>query len=295
MIADFRLKVFKTVADRLSFTRAAEELYISQPAVTKHINELERQLGVPLFLRQGNAIVLTAAGQRTLRHVNRILTAYNALEEEFAEYGTLAGKEIRLGASTTLSQYVLPAILARFQHAFPKVRPTLFNGNTEQIEQLLAQDQLDLGLIEGNASDRKLHYELFRNDRLVLVTAAHHDVSAPLPIETLKSLPLVIRESGSGTLAVLEKALRACGLTLRQMNIQLQLGSTESIKRYLYHTDTYAFLSVQAISEELADGKLHVVETALPPIDRSFRFVTKHGVHSRLVETFKQFCLGNQD
>ena len=131
MLTDFRLKVFKTVADRLSFTKAAAELLISQPAVTKQINELERLLGKPLFLRHGNRISLTDDGVRLLEYANRILALYGELRDAFVEEQGVF-REIRL-ASTTLS-YVLPGLLAKFRKPHPDVRVTLFNGNTEQIE-----------------------------------------------------------------------------------------------------------------------------------------------------------------
>lgn len=162
MLTDFRLKVFKTVADRLSFTKAAAELLISQPAVTKQINELERLLGRPLFLRHGNRISLTDDGVRLLGYTNRILALYGELRDAFLdEQGMLAG-EIHLGASTTLSQYVLPGLLARFRKQYPDIRVTLFSGNTEQIERQIADGKLDFGVIEGTASNPALHYEIGR-------------------------------------------------------------------------------------------------------------------------------------
>ena len=172
MLTDFRLKVFKTVADRLSFTKAAAELLISQPAVTKQINELERLLGKPLFLRHGNRISLTDDGVRLLEYANRILALYGELRDAFVEEQGAFSGEIRLGASTTLSQYVLPGLLAKFRKLYPDVRVTLFNGNTEQIERQIADGKLDFGMIEGTASNPALHYELFMDDELVLVTSA---------------------------------------------------------------------------------------------------------------------------
>ena len=158
MLTDFRLKVFKTVADRLSFTKAAAELLISQPAVTKQINELVRLLVRPLFLRHGIGIALTDDGVRVLGFGNRILALYGELRDAFLdEQGMLAG-EIHLGASTTLSQYVLPGLLARFRKQYPDIRVTLFSGNTEQIERQIADGKLDFGVIEGTASNPALHY-----------------------------------------------------------------------------------------------------------------------------------------
>ena len=295
MLTDFRLKVFKTVADRLSFTKAAAELLISQPAVTKQINELERLLGKPLFLRHGNRIPLTDDGVRLLEYANRILALYGELRDAFVEEQGAFSGEIRLGASTTLSQYVLPGLLAKFRKLYPDVRVTLFNGNTEQIERQIADGKLDFGMIEGTASNPALHYELFMDDELVLVTSASNTsfTREEITAADLPALPLVIRENGSGTLDVLSRELSRHGLSLRQLHIEMQLGSTESIKHYLFYSDTFAFVSVQAVLDELAANRLRVVEVGDMELVRRFSFVTAHGQRSRLTDLFKQFCLNH--
>lgn len=295
MLTDFRLKVFKTVADRLSFTKAAAELLISQPAVTKQINELERLLGKPLFLRHGNRISLTDDGVRLLEYANRILALYGELRDAFVEEQGAFSGEIRLGASTTLSQYVLPGLLAKFRKLYPDVRVTLFNGNTEQIERQIADGKLDFGMIEGTASNPALHYELFMDDELVLVTSASNTsfTREEITAADLPALPLVIRENGSGTLDVLSRELSRHGLSLRQLHIEIQLGSTESIKHYLFYSDTFAFVSVQAVLDELAANRLRVVEVGDMELVRRFSFVTAHGQRSRLTDLFKQFCLNH--
>lgn len=295
MLTDFRLKVFKTVADRLSFTKAAAELLISQPAVTKQINELERLLGKPLFLRHGNRISLTDDGVRLLEYANRILALYGELRDAFVEEQGAFSGEISLGASTTLSQYVLPGLLAKFRKLYPDVRVTLFNGNTEQIERQIADGKLDFGMIEGTASNPALHYELFMDDELVLVTSASNSsfTREEITAADLPALPLVIRENGSGTLDVLSRELSRHGLSLRQLHIEMQLGSTESIKHYLFYSDTFAFVSVQAVLDELAASRLRVVEVVDMELVRRFSFVTAHGQRSRLTDLFKQFCLNH--
>ena len=295
MLTDFRLKVFKTVADRLSFTKAAAELLISQPAVTKQINELERLLGKPLFLRHGNRISLTDDGVRLLEYANRILALYGELRDAFVEEQGAFSGEIRLGASTTLSQYVLPGLLAKFRKLYPDVRVTLFNGNTAQIERQIADGKLDFGMIEGTASNPALHYELFMDDELVLVTSASNTsfTREEITAADLPALPLVIRENGSGTLDVLSRELSRHGLSLRQLHIEMQLGSTESIKHYLFYSDTFAFVSVQAVLDELAANRLRVVEVGDMELVRRFSFVTAHGQRSRLTDLFKQFCLNH--
>ena len=280
MITDFRLRVFRTAAEKLSFTRAASELFITQPAVTKHVGELERQLGVALFLRRGGTISLTPEGERLLGYARRILSLYGELNEAFAPDGAVPGGEIALGASTTLSQYVLPAVLSRFRKRYADIRVTVADGNTERIERLVADERIDVGLIEGQAARPSLRYETFMQDELVLVTSAD-----------LTLVPLVIRETGSGTLDVVERALAAKGLSLRSLNIEMQLGSTESIKHYLYDSGAAAFLSVQAIREELRHGLLRVIGLSDLSVMRCFSFVSLRGRRSRLVDLFERFCV----
>lgn len=295
MITDFRLKVFRAVADRLSFTRAAEELFITQPAVTKHINELERQLAVPLFIRHGNSISLTPEGVLLLTHARKILASYQELNDAFATDSSSFEGEIVIGASTTISQYVLPAILSRFKRRYPAVCVTLVNGNTEQIERMIVEKKIDFGVIEGSAGNPQLHYETFMEDELVLVTASSNQTLKrdEIAISDLPTLSWVIRETGSGTLDVVERALALHGLTFRSLHIEMQLGSTEGIKHYLYGSETVAFISIQAILEELHHNLLRIIEITDLHLMRKFSFVTRHGQSNRLCSLFKQFCINN--
>ena len=288
MITDFRLRVFRTAAEKLSFTRAASELFITQPAVTKHVGELERQLGVALFLRRGGTISLTPEGERLLGYARRILSLYGELNEAFAPDGAVPG-----GESTTLSQYVLPAVLSRFRKRYADIRVTVADGNTERIERLVADERIDVGLIEGQAARPSLRYETFMQDELVLVTSAGNRALGRdgMCAADLTSVPLVIRETGSGTLDVVERALAAKGLSLRSLNIEMQLGSTESIKHYLYDSGAAAFLSVQAIREELRHGLLRVIGLSDLSVTRCFSFVSLRGRRSRLVDLFERFCV----
>ena len=291
-MTDFRLQVFKTVAERLSFTRAAEELCISQPAVTKHIRELEKQIGGALFVRSSGRIALTEKGELLLKHAREILASYRSMSEAFAETDVSFAGTLRIGASTTVSQYVLPECLARFKKLYPRIRITVFNGNTEQIEAWVASGDVDLGVIEGDATHPSLHYTLFRRDEIVLVTTANN-IRFPkeeIALSELVGLPLVLRENGSGTLSVVEHALSAKGIARNALQAEIRLGSTEGIKRYLYSAGIFAFLSIAAVSDELASGRLRVVEIEGVRIDRSFRFAVLHGECNRLGALFVSFC-----
>ncbi|MBC8083325.1 MAG: LysR family transcriptional regulator, partial [Hymenobacter sp.] len=169
---DFRLRVFQAVARHLSFTRAAQELFVSQPAITKHVRELERGYGQRLFERRGNRVSLTDAGHLLLTHADAVEALHQQLTEQLhGLHGEAAGR-LRLGASTTLAQYVLPPLLPGFQRRYPQVALTLLNGNSEQIADAILRGQLDLGFVEGRSKSRDLHYEPLLADELVAVRRA---------------------------------------------------------------------------------------------------------------------------
>jgi DNA-binding transcriptional LysR family regulator len=292
MISDFRLKVFQTVADKLSFTKAAHELFITQPAITKHINELEKQIRHPLFIRHGNSISLTSEGELLLRYSRKIMSLYYEFDDELNSLQKHQSGHLRIGASTTIAQYILPRILAELKKSYPDVEYTLINDNSERIEQLLTGSKIDIGMIEGNTTLPQLHYEPFVNDEIVLVTGVNNKkLKQPeISTEVVKTLPLVIREAGSGTLKIVEQALEKHQIKRKDLKVEMQLGSTESIKQYLIHSQASAFLSIHSVVEELTSHKLKVIEIKGCTINRTFKFVSQHGQHARLMNLFKQYC-----
>ena len=155
---DFRFQVFQAVAKRLNFTKAAAELYITQPAVTKHIHELERQFKVKLFDRNGSGIKLTSAGETLLQHTEQLFSVYRNLEFEMNHLSQKHKGKLRLGASTTIAQYVLPPVLAAFHKKFSEIQITLITNNTEQIENALKNSEIDLGIIEGHSKNALIKY-----------------------------------------------------------------------------------------------------------------------------------------
>ncbi|MGL4412517.1 MAG: LysR substrate-binding domain-containing protein [Bacteroidales bacterium] len=289
---DFRLQVFVTVAELLSFTRASDKLNITQPAVTKHVRELERKIGGALFLRMGSRIELTPRGEKLLFFARQILEDYRKLEEAFHEEVGLFEGDLRIGASSTISNYLLPKALAHFRKLYPRVNVEQSNGNSEDIVRAVISESVEFGLVEGNKTHPSLHYETWMRDEIVLVTSTHnsrHVRGDKIELEKLKSIPMVIRESGSGTLSVVEHALEGYGITRKEMNVQMQLGSSESIVRYLFHSDAFAFLPRTALDNYLNSGELRVIEVEGVNIVRDFRYVSLHGNSTRLAELFKEF------
>ncbi|MEJ6979261.1 LysR family transcriptional regulator [Pedobacter sp. P351] len=292
MIFDFRLKVFHTVAHKLSFTKAATELFISQPAITKHIHELEQQLGTALFKRNGNTILLTPAGVILLQYAEKIFETYKALETELSQLNDITGGNLRIGASTTIAQNILPRILALFKKSYPGVSFTFVQGNTDSITLQVIAEKIDIALVEGSSHFPQVTYEPFTKDEIVLVTRPGSNLSKQseiTPKELLK-IPLVLREQGSGTLDVVFKALAQVKINPKDLNVETTFQNSSSIKQYLAHSETAAFLSIQSVLKELKYNELTVIEIENLDIFRTFQFIQLHGNSSKLIDLFKRFC-----
>ena len=290
-MSDFRLQVFYTVASLGSFTKAAETLYITQPAVTKHIHELESELGIPLFERKGNSIQLTDAGQIVRNHAEHIFDLYRQIEFDVSTLKQQLSGRLRLGASTTIAQYVLPPFLALFNQRFPEIRVTLINENSRIIEQALFDKQIDLGLVENSSRNKALKYTPFLDDELVLVTATNHNQykKESLPLKALTAIPMVLREKGSGTLEVLEKALRREGFSLKDLNVRIYLGSSEGIKSYLQEAPCCSIVSIRTVAREVTAGQLRVIRLEDGTLKRDLSFVHLQGPPEPLPAFFMQF------
>lgn len=277
---DFRLRVFQAVARHLSFTKAAQELFITQPAVTKHIRELERSYGQRLFERRGNRVSLTEAGRLLLHHADEVEALHQQLTASLYALHDEAAGRLRLGASTTLAQYVLPPILPGFQRRYPQVSLTLLNGNSEQIAEALLHGHIDLGFVEGQVHNRDLHYELLLDDELLAVRKATPagPPSEPWPLAEALCHPLVLRERGSGTLEVLEYALRSHKIKLDSLQVAFYLDNTEAIKSYLEAApDCLGFVSKRALAKEVAAERLEIVPIQNLLLMRQFEAVWVQG------------------
>lgn len=287
---DFRLKVFYTVAKHLNFTRAARELYISQPAVTKHIKEIEAHYKTKLFDRNGTYIKLTAAGELLVKYAEEIFDTYRRLEIDINAQQNKHAGTLRIGASTTIANYVLPLVLPSFQKEFSEIQITLNIDNTEQIEKSLQQKEIDLGITEGFSKAAGLHYEEFLKDEIVLIASASNSVSekGTISLVELQQIPLLMREPGSGTLEVIAHALAEKSMKMSQLKIAMQLSSSESMKQYLSNSDTAAFLSIYTVLNELKQKAMVVLDVGNLTIERNFYFVTNQGAVHPLATLFME-------
>lgn len=287
---DFRLKVFYTVALRLNFTKAATELYISQPAVSKHIQELEETYKTKLFERNGSKIALTPAGEILLKHTKNIFEIYREIDFDMSSFSKERQGLLRLGASTTISQYIISPVLARFHQKQKDIKVNLLNGNTEQIENALINKEIEIGIVEGQSKNQSIKYIPFLKDELVLVCNTKNPFvkQNEISLDDLKTMKFVTRERGSGTLEVIEYALKQVDFKITDLQIEMQLGSTESIKSYLLNSDCFAFMSIHAIDKELKNNELIVLDVEKLSIERYFYIITLLGKPDSLSELFIQ-------
>lgn len=288
---DYRLRVFFTVANRLSFSKAAEELHITQPAITRHIKQIENHFGQKLFERKGNSIALTKAGSLLFSHSKRILQGYKELEFDMNALVDRTEGVLRIAASTTVAQYVLPLLLAKFHKQYPKVKVSLISANTEDVENAVLGSDAELGFIEGRSKNRELAYQPFLKDEIVPVVGAGHPLfnANAISLQELKKQPLVLREEGSGTLEIVLQELAKAGIAFHDLNVEMRLGSSVSIKSYLGDDRSMAFLSVNTVLSELKSGELGIVDVTGLSLERDFHYIFKQGHHSALSSLFLDF------
>ena len=290
---DFRLKVFFEVAQRLSFTKAASVLNITQPAVSKHIQEMEHQLDKRLFRRGGNRIKLTEAGQVMFGYAQRIMHLYEKLDVELSQLDHETSGILRLGASTTVAQTVVPRLLALYKKAYPDVEVRFSQGDSDYIMKQILNEGLDLGIIEGGNYQSSFSYTPFMKDEMVLVTSSENSLTKTGAIrkDQLYTIPLVLRQAGSGSLDVVFKALTEIGIDTNKLLVDIQLESTIAIKEYLQYADSAAFLSIQSVIHELKTQQLSIIDIEGLEITRAFQFIQLHGNHTKLIESVKRFYL----
>jgi len=275
-LENFRLKVFRTVAEHLSFRKAAEHLFLTQPAITLQIKALENDLGVRLFDRSSNRIALTSQGAILLRYARKAAALAAAVEQQIGEKeGTFSG-ELSLGVSTTIAQYVLPRLIGAFLDEHPRVQLSVHSGNTAEVVKLLLESHVAIGLIEGPARQRGVHVEPFMRDELVLIVPPDSE-SSHLSAYQLLSSSLLLREQGSGSRRVVEAALEKAGFKLRSFKRVMNLDSTESIKSSVEAGLGIGFVSRWAIAKELELGALKVAEVGGIQMARHFSLITRNG------------------
>lgn len=279
MLENFRLTVFRAVAAQRSFRRAAEQLYLSQPAVTQQIKALEDLIGLPLFDRGGREVTLTPAGAQLLRHADE---SHATLERAAIDLAALKGHlsgTLRIAASTTIAQYILPPLVASFLRLHPEVRIELDSSNTESVADAVVTGRAALGLVEGPPHAGNLRSELWLADELVLLAPPSHEWAGQrsITLQQFASAPLLMRERGSGTREVIETALEGAGFAARDLHIAIELNSTEAILGCIESGAGVGFVSRSAVHRQLAAGSLAIIEVRGLSIHRDLLLLTPAG------------------
>jgi len=275
-LENFRLKVFRAVAEHLNFRKAAEHLFLTQPAVTLQIKALENDLGTRLFDRSGHRVTLTRQGKTLLRYAGKIAALSAAAEQELTVENGKPSGELSIGVSTTIAQYVLPRLIGAFLAEHSRIQLSVHSGNTEEVIDLLLAGKVSIGLIEGPARKRGVQTEPFMRDELVLILPANSD-STHLSPQKLLASSLLMREPGSGSRRVVQSALEKVGFKLKAFRQVMDLDSTEAIKSGVDAGLGIGFVSHWAISKELELGILKIGEVRGLRIARHFSLVTRTG------------------
>lgn len=284
---------FIAVADCGSILRASRALNLSQPALTAQMRRLEADLGATLLRRSVKGAELTAAGHRLLEHARRIRAALSAAAADLSKAGEIRGR-LCVHASTTAGGHIVPRLFAGFRRIHPHLALQLKVGNTGDVIRAIRAGAETLGMVEGTAKAPNVRLEPYVMDELVLTAAPGPAELAPVSAAALMRLPLLWREQGSGTRAVVERALRRAGRRRADDAAGLELGSTEAIKTAVAAGLGMAFLSRWSIQNELQLGKLRIVPVPGLRVERPFSWVLASGAPAPAARLFYEFAQKNR-
>ncbi len=292
-MADRRLQVFHTVAKVMSFTKAAETLHMTQPAVTFQVKQLEDFFNTRLFDRTHNKITLTDAGKVVYDYADQILEHYEKMNSEVRELtGEVTGTLV-VGASTTIAEYMLPSLLGAFKKEFEDVNIRLQVGNTDAIVSMVENNMIDLGLVEAPVQNKNLEVDVCRIDEMQLICPPDHPLAKrdKVTVEDFRKFPYISREEGSGSRAVIDAYIREQGFSYSDLKVEMELGSPEAVKMAVESEVGLAVVSRTTLSKELRLGTLSAIPLD-PPILRSFSHVRqKHKFRHRAVGELLEFAI----
>jgi DNA-binding transcriptional LysR family regulator len=291
-MADRRLQVFHAVAKQLSFTKAAEVLFMTQPAVTFQIKQLEEHFNTRLFDRGHGRISLTPAGDLVLQYAEKILGLSSEMDVRLGEMTGEIGGSLLVGASTTIAEFMLPRILGEFKSQYPNVRPRLVVANSEAIETRVAEHTLDIGFIESPSHQPNLQTEICCDDELVVICSPKFPLAKAKEISPAQLVehPYVSREPGSGTREFTDSYLRKVNVSPEDMQLVMELGSPIALNGVVETGLGFAIASRISVAKAQRLGDLVAIPLK-PRLIRSLSMVyPKEKFRSRLVTTFVEFA-----
>ncbi|WP_106495172.1 LysR family transcriptional regulator [Lentibacillus sp. Marseille-P4043] len=291
---DQHLQVFVTVAEKKNFSRAAEELHMTQPAVSQYIRTFEDNLGTRLLERTNKYVRLNKAGGIVYHHAKEILGLYTNMQHLVDDLVNKANGPLLIGASYTFGEYILPRIIAKLLETYPEIQPEVTIGNTSEIADLVSSHQLDVGIVEGHFKGQELSVEEFAEDYMVVVASANNKLTQKeerVKIKDLEYETWIVRENGSGTREATEKMFRHFDFfPAKRMNF----GSTQPIKEAVEAGLGVSLLSQWAIQKELRNGDLKQIQMEELPFSRQFSIVTKSLFQTKALEVFIELLRHNK-
>ena len=275
---EFRhLETFCRVAELKSFSKAADDLFLTQPTISGHILSLEQSLSLRLFDRASREVRLTKSGEVFQEYASRILSLRKDLLNALSEFSQGIRGELSLGTSTIPGEYLLPRLIGDFKKNHPSFIISLKIADTKEVIQYVLQDHVEFGIIGAKLNHPSLHYERFEEDEIIVVASSDHPLARKkrVTLDQLSREPWIIREEGSGTRIAVEKMLRRKGKSLRQFNVVLEMGSTSSVKEGVRAKLGLAFISERATEGELRQGSFSRIDVeGLEPIFRQIYIVS---------------------
>lgn len=285
-----QLQIFCEAARQLNFAQTARTLYLTPPAVSMQIKELEAQIGLPLFERSGRRVALTSAGEYVLGYARKILAALKDTEDAVARLRQLETGTLTIGMVST-AEYFLPQLLTQFQHAHEGIEVRLIVGNREQLFTLLEGNEVDIAVMGRPPKELATRTEAFASHPHVFVAPAGHPLlgRGPLPALALQDLPFIVREHGSGTRAAMEEFFSGAGVGVQ---VAMEMSSNETIKQAVMAGMGLSFLSLHTLGLELDSGRLGIVPIQGTPVVRTWNVVnTLSKVLAPVAEAFRVFVL----
>jgi DNA-binding transcriptional LysR family regulator len=275
---EFRhLETFCRVADLKSFSKAADDLFVTQPTVSGHILSLEQSLSLRLFDRTSREVRLTKSGEVFHDYASKILSLRKDLINALSEFSQGIRGELSLGTSTIPGEYLLPRLIGDFRKEHPSFIISLKIADTKEVIQYVLQDHVEFGIIGAKLNHPSLHYEKYEEDEIIVVAPADHPLTRKkrVNLDELLKEPWIIREEGSGTQMAVEKALRRKGKSLKQFNVVMEMGSTSSVKEGVKAKLGLAFISGRATEGEILQGSFSRIDVeGFEPISRQIYIVS---------------------
>ena len=288
-----QLAAFCAVVERRSFSQAAERLGVTQPAVSLQVRALEKRLGTQLLDRSGRRVEPTEAGWRLYRGAQRMLTLEGQLVAEVAASaeGALAG-DLVLGASTGPAAVAIPVALAEFQRQNPDVRVYLTVSDTHSVVERVAARELELGIVGAARRHRGVRFEPFFSDQVILACPPGHAFAGrTVSLDELRQETLILMQDGAGVRQVVEDALRRQGVKLRDLDVRLELGLQESVRRAVEAGYGVTFISRTAVEADLAGGRLAEARVEGLDVTREISLASATGrARTRVADAFVAFA-----